>query len=105
MPITVHLPTALRVCAGGRRTVEGAGTTFHDLLDDLDSRHPGLRDKVLTPEGALHRLVRIRLNDDKHTLREPPTRLTDGDAVTLQSAVDGGALGFAAAAALFGSLA
>jgi sulfur-carrier protein len=105
MTITVHLPTSLRSCAGGRRTVEGVGTTFHDLLNDLDSRHPGLRDRVLTPEGSLHRLVRIRLNDDAHTLREPPVHLTDGDAVTLQSAVDGGVLGLAAAAALFGSLA
>lgn len=105
MSITVHVPSALRPYTSGQRTVEGVGTTFHELLDDLDRRHPGLRGKVLTADGNLHRLVRLRINDDALTLREPPAALADGDAVTVQSAVDGGALGFAAAAALFSSLA
>lgn len=105
MSIKVHVPSALRPYTDGRRTVEGAGATFPDLLNDLDSRHPGLRDRVLTAEGRLHRLVRVRINDDAEALREPAAELADGDTVTLRSAVDGGALGFAAAAALFGSLA
>lgn len=104
MSIEVHVPTVLHPYTAGRRIVEGTGATFPDLLNDLERRHPGLRDRVLTPDGTLRRLVRVHVNDDAEPLREPAAELADGDTVTLRSAVEGGALGFAAAAALFGSL-
>jgi molybdopterin synthase sulfur carrier subunit len=103
--ITVRIPATLRPYTEGRQVIEGTGATFHDLLHDLDNRYPGLRNRVLTRNGALHPFVRLRINNDARSLREPRTELTDGDAVTLQPAVDGGLLGFTVAAALLNALA
>ncbi|HEY0002856.1 MAG TPA: MoaD/ThiS family protein, partial [Actinoplanes sp.] len=81
----------------------GSGATLTALLDDLDSRHSGLRGRLVTDEGALHRFVNVYVNDeDVRFLGALDAPLSDGDSVTILPAVAGGALGFAAAAALLG---
>jgi MoaD family protein len=103
MAIEVRVPTILRSYTGGAKIVEGAGETLNDLLNDLDAKHPGLRGRLITPEGALHRFVNVYVNDeDVRFLGALDAKLSDGDAVTVLPAVAGGALGFAAAAALLG---
>ena len=101
MAIEVRIPTILRSYTGGAKAVEGAGDTLADLLTDLDSRYAGIRGRLVTPEGGLHRFVNIYVNDeDVRFLGALDAKLSDGDAVTILPAVAGGALGFAAAAAL-----
>jgi molybdopterin synthase sulfur carrier subunit len=74
------------------------------LIDDLDTRHGGLKGRLLTPEGGLHRFVNIYVNDeDVRFLGSLDATLNDGDSITILPAVAGGALGFAAAAALLGN--
>jgi sulfur-carrier protein len=103
MAIEVRVPTILRSYTGGAKTVEGAGDTLADLLADLDTRHAGLRARLITPEGGLHRFVNVYVNDeDVRFLGSLDAKLHDGDSVTILPAVAGGALGFAAAAALLG---
>ncbi len=103
MAIEVRIPTILRTYTGGAKTVEGAGDTLAELLADLDSRHPGLRGRLITEQGALHRFVNIYVNDeDVRFLGSLDAKLNDGDNVTILPAVAGGAFGFAAAAALLG---
>ena len=104
MAIEVRVPTILRSYTGGAKVVEGAGDTLGGLLTDLDARYSGLRGRLITPEGGLHRFVNIYVNDeDVRFLGSLDAKLSDGDAVTILPAVAGGALGFAAAAALLGS--
>ena len=43
MAIEVRIPTILRQYTGGAKAVAGAGDTLAELIDDLESRHPGLR--------------------------------------------------------------
>ena len=101
MAIEVRIPTILRTHTGGNKTVEGSGETLIALIDDLDTRHSGLKGRLLTPEGGLHRFVNIYVNDeDVRFLGALDAKLNDGDAITILPAVAGGALGFAAAAAL-----
>ena len=45
MAIEVRIPTILRTYTGGEKAVAGDGATLAALLDDLDARHPGLRDR------------------------------------------------------------
>ena len=102
MAIDVRIPTILRNYTGGEKAVEGSGDTLADLLVDLDSRHPGLRDR-LVKDGSLHRFVNIYVNDeDVRFLGALDAKLNDGDSITILPAVAGGALGFVAAAALLG---
>ncbi|MBY8872415.1 MoaD family protein [Micromonospora sp. PLK6-60] len=101
MSIEVRIPTILRSYTGGAKVVEGAGDTLADLLTDLDSRHAGLKARLVTEAGALHRFVNVYVNDeDVRFLGALDAKLNDGDSVTILPAVAGGAFGFAAAAAI-----
>jgi molybdopterin synthase sulfur carrier subunit len=101
MAIEVRVPTILRSYTGGSKVVEGSGDTLTALLDDLDAKHSGLKGRLITPEGNLHRFVNIYVNDeDVRFLGALDAKLNDGDSVTILPAVAGGAFAFAAAHAL-----
>src|SRR4051812_49711124 len=101
MAIEVRVPTILRSYTGGAKIVEGTGDTLAGLIDDLDAKHNGFKGRLITPEGGLHRFVNIYVNDeDVRFLGALDAKLSDGDSITILPAVAGGALGFAAAAAL-----
>src|SRR5258705_3633764 len=103
MAIEVRIPTILRSYTGGAKTVEGSGDTIADLLTDLDSRHAGIKDRLITGEGGLHRFVNVYINDeDVRFLGALDAKLNDGDSVRILPAVGGGAFAFAAAHALRG---
>jgi molybdopterin converting factor small subunit len=104
MAIEVRIPTILRSFTDGAKTVQGAGQTLDGLLADLDAKHSGLRGRLITPEGSLHRFVNVYVNDeDVRFLGALDAKLADGDTVTILPAVAGGAFGFAAAAAMLGN--
>lgn len=91
MAVEVRIPTILRQYTGGAKTVEGTGDTLAALIDDLESRHPGLRDR-LVENGSLRRFVNVYVNDeDVRFLGAEKTPLADGDNVTVLPAVAGGA--------------
>ncbi|MGH3662921.1 MAG: MoaD/ThiS family protein [Micromonosporaceae bacterium] len=92
MAIEVRIPTILRSHTDGQKAVEGAGDTLADLFADLDARHPGLRGRLVTDTGALHRFVNVYVNDeDVRFTGALETKLSDGDSVTILPAVAGGA--------------
>jgi MoaD family protein len=103
MAIDVRIPTILRTYTGGAKAVTAGGDTLSGLLESLDSSYPGLRGRLITPEGGLHRFVNIYVNDeDVRFLGSLDAKLNDGDTVTILPAVAGGAFGLAAAAAVLG---
>jgi sulfur-carrier protein len=90
MAIEVRIPTILRTYTGGAKTVEGSGGTLAELLDDIEARHGGLRDR-LVDEAGLRRFVNVYLNDeDVRFLGGLETPVKDGDTVTVLPAVAGG---------------
>lgn len=92
MAIDVRIPTILRSYTGGAKSVSGSGDTLAGLLADLDSRHPGLRARLVTEDGTLHRFVNIYVNDeDVRFLGALDAKVSDGDTVTILPAVAGGA--------------
>ena len=91
MAIEVRVPTILRSYTGGAKVVEGSGDTLGALIDDLDSKHPGLKNRLVTEEGALHRFVNVYVNDeDVRFTGALDTEVKDGDSVTILPAVAGG---------------
>jgi molybdopterin converting factor small subunit len=87
----VKLPTILRPHAGGVRDVDANGTTLRELLDDLETRYPGITAMVLTDDGALHRFVNVYVNDeDVRYLGSLETEVRPGDTVSILPAVAGG---------------
>jgi sulfur-carrier protein len=91
MSVDVRIPTILRSHTGGAKAVQGSGDTLADLLADLDTRHPGLRARLVTEEGTLHRFVNVYVNDeDVRFLGALEAKLSPGDTVTILPAVAGG---------------
>jgi sulfur-carrier protein len=91
MAIEVKIPTILRTYTGGEKAVEAKGDTLAALIDDLDGNHTGLKARLITDEGALHRFVNVYVNDeDVRFTGSLETKLTDGDTVTILPAVAGG---------------
>ncbi|HEY8479536.1 MAG TPA: MoaD/ThiS family protein [Spirillospora sp.] len=90
MAIEVRIPTILRNLTGGAKSVEGKGATLDELFKDLDSRHAGLRERLVDDNG-LRKFVNVYLNDeDVRFLGGLETPVADGDNVTILPAVAGG---------------
>ena len=87
---TVSIPTILRTHTGGEKSVEAKGGTVAEVLDDLDSRHSGLRDRLIT-NGALHRFINVYVDDEDVRFAgglDAPVK--DTSTVTILPAVAGG---------------
>lgn len=90
MSVEVRIPTILRQYTAGEKAVAGSGSTLTELIDDLEGRHPGLRDRLVDDKG-LRRFVNVYLNDeDVRFLGGLETPVADGDNVTVLPAVAGG---------------
>ena len=90
MAIEVRIPTILRTYTNGEKAVEGGGATLAELFTDLDTRHAGIRARIVDG-GELRRFVNVYLNDeDVRFLGGLETAVKDGDSVTVLPAVAGG---------------
>ena len=90
MAIEVRIPTILRTYTDGQKAVEGSGATLDELFADLETRHAGIRERIVDGE-QLRRFVNVYLNDeDVRFLEGISTKLSDGDNVTILPAVAGG---------------
>ena len=91
MGVLVKLPTILRGHAGGSSQVEAEGGTLRDVLANLETKFPGITQRIVTDEGGLHRFVNVYLNDeDVRYLGSLETEVTEGDTVSILPAVAGG---------------
>lgn len=91
MSIDVRLPTIFRPATGGAATVSAEGETVGEVFGDLVTKHPGLKDQLLTPEGQLHRHLNVFLNDDDiRYLGKLDAKVGPTDSLTLMPAVAGG---------------
>jgi sulfur-carrier protein len=91
MSIEVRVPTILRSHTNQEKVVKGDGETLAALFDDLDARYTGLKARVVTDEGTLHRFVNVYINDeDVRFIGGLEAKLSDGDSVTILPAVAGG---------------
>jgi sulfur-carrier protein len=90
MAIEVRIPTILRTYTDGEKSVSGEGANLSALIDDLESSHPGIRDRLID-NGDLRRFVNVYVNDeDVRFLGGLEATLADGDQVVVLPAVAGG---------------
>jgi molybdopterin converting factor small subunit len=95
MAIEVRIPTILRTYTAGEKSVDGSGATLVELIDDLEARHPGIKDRLIEAKDGqddLRRFVNLYVNDeDVRFTGGLGTELSDGDQVVVLPAVAGGA--------------
>ena len=91
MSVTVRVPTTLRTLTAGASEVTVEGTTVSEVLDQLESAHPGFRDRLLDADGGLRRFVNLYVADDDVRFRDGlDTSVADGDTLSIIPAVAGG---------------
>lgn len=91
MSVTVRVPTTLRTLTGGESEVGVDGATVGDVLDSLEEKHPGFRERLLDEDGGLRRFVNLFVSDDDvRFLDGLQTPVPDGETVSIIPAVAGG---------------
>jgi molybdopterin synthase sulfur carrier subunit len=91
MSVRVRVPTPLRRFTAGNGEVDAAGASLKDVINDLESRHPGMRDRLLDEKGEIRRFVNIYVNgDDVRFLDQLNSAVKDGDDISIVPAIAGG---------------
>lgn len=91
MAIVVRIPTPLQKLTGDKPEVDASGGTVRELLEDLEGRFPGLKERLCDPEGRLRRFINLYVNEeDIRFLKQEATPLKDGDEVSIIPAIAGG---------------
>ncbi|GCE12208.1 MoaD/ThiS family protein [Tengunoibacter tsumagoiensis] len=86
----VRLAPVLRSSAGGSKQVSAQGNTLNEVLNDLYSRFPALKEQI-QPEQELSKFVNVYVNDqDVRYLQGLETAVGASDVVTLLPAMAGG---------------
>jgi sulfur-carrier protein len=87
---TVRIPPTLRAETGGERQVEAEGDTVRDLLEDLTSRFPALRERIWEDDEVAPFVNVYVEGEDVRTREGIETPVSDGDTVILLPAMAGG---------------
>ncbi len=90
MPVNVRIPTPLRRLTDGQSILEADGGSVAEIILNLDSRFPGIRDR-LYDGGAIKPFINIYLNDeDIRFLGGEGAGVKDGDQLSIVPAIAGG---------------
>jgi molybdopterin synthase sulfur carrier subunit len=91
MAIKVQIPAPLRSLTGGADEVDVDAQDIAGLVDALEARHKGLRDRLYDGSGELRSYVRLFVNEeDVRFLEGKKTPLKPGDTVAIVPAIAGG---------------
>jgi len=91
MGIRVRIPTPLRRFTGGAEEISAVGANIGAVLDDLERKHPGIKERLCDEDGKVRRFVNIYVNgDDIRFLDSLNTNVKEGDEVSIVPAIAGG---------------
>ncbi len=86
----VRLSTPLRRFTDGKPEVEADGANLLELLTDLNTKFPGIGEKVLK-DGEIQRFVNVYVDNEDVRLGEGlETKLASNSVVSILPAVSGG---------------
>jgi molybdopterin synthase sulfur carrier subunit len=93
MPVTFHIPAALREFTAGQSLVQiqRSPATLADALSALCTLYPGVRDRITTEQGEVRQHINIFIGNEhmRYTggLASP---VSDGCQISIVPAVSGG---------------
>ena len=91
MSVTVRIPGPLRRITNGEEKVDIEGATLGACIDALQSRFPGIRERLLDEQGNMRYFVNVYLNgEDVRFLEGLETVTGPGDELSIVPAVAGG---------------
>jgi molybdopterin converting factor small subunit len=90
MESIVRIPAPLRTLTGGKEEVSASGETLGDIIKDLESRHPGIKDRLVDEKGV-RRFVNIYVGEeDTRFLGGLAAKVKAGDEISIVPAIAGG---------------
>ncbi|MDP6558905.1 MAG: MoaD/ThiS family protein [Candidatus Binatia bacterium] len=91
MSVSVRVPTPLRKFTQGVDEVDVQGSTVKALVEDMESRYPGIKERICDESGKIRRFVNVYVNgDDIRFLQNLETAIKDGDRISIVPAIAGG---------------
>ena len=93
MPVTFHIPGALREFTEGHSTVkiDFARGTLSAALDVLCTLHPGVRDRIVNEQGQVRQHINIFVgNENVRYTGGLTTKVNGGSEISIVPAVSGG---------------
>ncbi len=89
--VKVRIPTPLRKITNDLEEVDAQGTNITEIIADLETNYPGLKERICEDDGSLRRFVNLYLNDEDIRFKENmDTALNDGDELSIIPAIAGG---------------
>ena len=87
----VRIPTPLRKLTNNEELVEVNAATIGDVITELQTRYPGIKDRLIDETGSIRRFVNVYVNEeDIRFLENQKTALKDGDEIRIIPAIAGG---------------
>jgi molybdopterin synthase sulfur carrier subunit len=91
MPVKVRIPTPLRKLTNNEELVEVNANTVRDAIAELQTRFPGIKERLLDDDGAVRRFVNVYVNEeDIRFLQNQETPVQSGDEISIIPAIAGG---------------
>ena len=91
MAINVRIPQPLQKLTGGKDLVEVSSSDVKGLVDDLEGKFPGLKERICDETGKIRRFINIYVNEEDVRFQQgDATALKDGDEVSIIPAIAGG---------------
>ncbi len=93
MAVTFHIPGPLQSFADGKRSLhlEVSPATLGEALDALFMVYPGIRDRIVTEQGAVREHINVFVDkEDSRYIGGLAARLADSAEIVIVPAVSGG---------------
>ncbi len=91
MPNQVRIPVQLRALTNGEEVVSASGKSVLEIIEDIEKKYPGVKDRICEADGRLRRFVNIFVNEeDIRFLDNLQTAISDKDEVSIIPAIAGG---------------
>ncbi len=91
MPKKVRIPTPLRKLTNNEELIEVNAPTVGQAILELQTRFPGIQERLLDEKGEVRRFVNIYVNEEDIRFKENrETALKEGDEISIIPAIAGG---------------
>ena len=91
MRVKVRIPMLLQKLTQDRAEVVGNGSTIGELIDDLEKKFPGIKERICDETGKVRSFISIYVNEENvRFLQKGETPLKDGDEISIIPAIAGG---------------
>jgi len=91
MTVKIRIPTPLRKLTHDEEVVETSAESVSAAITDLETRYPGIKERLVDESGEVRRFVNVYVNEeDIRFLDNGETVLKNGDEISIIPAIAGG---------------